>query len=457
MMPGLFLPSTLGRIAIRDWQLPPHVAAMQRFGLELIYNPLVNRGIIEIPVRMGKSVFWSHVFPSWHTMTFPNRNSLITSYGDDFASEWSGKIRDTVSYWGPKLTGVSIDPKYQGKSHFRLKAPHTGEVRGLGIGGALAGKGAHLIVADDLVKEFSEVATDEGRDKLYDRFHGELLTRLEPGGVCVIVMSRRHPEDLSGKLLASNPSLPPDQRWHRLRFPALSSSGRALWPDRYSSKKLRAIRADHAAAGTSWQWHSLYQQDPTTAAEFCEWPASYWENIFYQKLPTFTPRLRLKVLDASMGSDRKMGAFSALLYGLVDGSGTLWIDEARMMRTTLESVQDNAVSMPPADGFGIQVNKGQFPMLEGICRKRSHGGNIWAFDNEERRELRIRMGLSPLLAKGKIRIRESDGGKILAGQLRDFPLGSHADGPAALALMVQLWTDLQNSRPSGGDISIFTP
>ncbi len=458
-MPGLFLPSTLGRIAIRDWQLPPHVAAMQRAALELTYNPNFNRLIVEVPVRHGKSVFWSHIFPAWRTMVFPNWYTIVCSYGDDFAAEWSAKVRDTVAYWGPKLTGVSIDSSYRGKAHFRLQAPHTGEVRGLGIGGALAGKGAHAIIADDLVKEFDDVATEEARDKLYKRFHGELLTRLEPGGVVVIVMSRRHPQDLSGKLLASNPTLAPDQQWHRLRFTALGSRGRALWPDRYSAKSLRAIRDDHAAAGTSWQWHSLYQQDPTTAAEFCEWPGSYWENIFYQKLPTFTPRLKLLALDPSMGTDRKTGAFSALLYGLTDAQGTLWIEDPMMLRMPLEMLQDQAVrtaTRNSVQGFAVQIGKGQLPIATAIQQRMANGRPIWGYDSLDPREVRIRIALSRLLAKGKIRIRETAHGKILAAQLRDFPLGSHADGPAALALMVHLWGRMLHSQPSGGDISILT-
>ena len=456
-MAGLFLPSTLGRLAMRDWQFPKHVQAMQRASLDLIYDPMVNRLVIEEPVRHGKSVFWSHIFPSWYTMVFPNRNTIITSYGDDFASEWSAKIRDTVSYWGPKLTGCSIDSSYRAKSHFKMKAPHAGEVRGIGIGGALAGKGAHLIIADDLVKEFSEVVTKEARDKLYDRFHGELLTRVEPGGKVVIVMSRRHPEDLSGKLLASNPTLAPDQRWHRLRFPALGANGRALWPARYPAKKLRAIRADHEAAGTSWQWWCLYQQDPRTAPEACEWPGSYWENIFYQKLPTFTPRRKLLALEPSMGTDRKTGAFSALLYGLVDASGTLWIEKATMSRMPREMVEDRAVrtlELNPSDGFAIQSNKGQLPIAIKISEHR--GTPIFFYDHKDPREVRVRMGISRLLADGKIRIRETDGGKILAAQLRDFPLDTHQDGPAALALMLQLWADLECPQPSGGDVSIYT-
>ena len=460
-MSKLLLPSTLGRIAIDEWQFPPHIQALQRAVIDTLYDRHKNRLIVEFPVRHGKSFYCSYVLAAWYILTHPNSNCWIVCYGSDFAQEWSSKIRTLVRIWGKVLTGVEVDPSFASMSHFRLKRPHRGELRGLGIWGAIAGKGAHLIIADDLVKEFGEVATEEAREKLYRQFMGELIGRLEPGGKIVIVMSRRHPDDLSGKLLDSNHSLAPDKQWQRIKFPALSADdSTALWPERYSVEDLKQIRRDHQIAGTEYQWWSLYMQDPATAAELCEWPAAYWTDLFYDELPRFTPRFRLMSLDPSFGKHRRKGDFSALLYGLVDSDGCLWIDDPILIRTTTDNLETLAASMlqqHKPDAMCIEVNGLQGVIATNI-HKRVPTAQIYPYESEEVKEIRIRMMLTPLLAQRKLRIRDTPQGRIMGRQFRDFPLASHDDGPDAVALMVQLWRDLlgKAGQAASGNMPVTT-
>ena len=471
-MTDFLLPSTLARCALPDWQFPAHIQALQNEVLETLYSTERNRLIVEIPVRHGKSYFCSYVLPSWYAITHPDQNVWVVSYGADFATEWSAKVRRLVDEWGPELTGVSIDPTYRPRAHFRMKPPNIGELRGLGIGGGLAGKGFHLCICDDLVKEFGEVATEEAREKLYRQFHGELLTRAEPGGKIVIVMSRRHPDDLSGRLLESNEQLEPREQWHRIKFPALSEDdSTALWSERYPVEKLLAIRNDFQVAGEEWQWHSLYQQDPATAAELCEWPAEYWNDLYYTDLPAFTPRMRLLSLDPSMGKTKKKGDFSALLFGLVDPEGTLWIDDPVLVRMPVGQLEDLAVAMikqHKPHAFAVETNNFQAVVADNIYKKAPHA-QIYPYNNmrgeakdagysDKLKQVEIRMMLSPILRRHGIKIRDTPQGRILGQQLRDFPLASHDDGPDALALMVRLWRDLlglTGNQPVG-DERIYT-
>ena len=456
----LLLPSSLGRIAIPSWQFPGHIRALQRAVIRLLYDPTFNRLIVEIPVRHGKSFYCSYILPAWFMITHPDLMVMIISYGSDFAVEWSSKVRDLVGIWGPKLTGVRLDPNFKTMSHFRLAYPHTGELRGLGIGAALAGKGGHLIICDDLVKEFGEVATEEMREKLYRQFHGELLTRLEPGGKIIMVMSRRHPDDLSGKLLESNEHLAEDQKWRRITFPALDENDQALWPERYPAEQLKAIRHDHELAGTEWIFHSLYQQDPATAAELCEWPASYWKDIYYHEKPTFTPRFKLMSLDPSKGKRETKGSYSALLYGELDSAGTLWIEDPVLRRVPVPHLEALAVAMfeeRRPDAFAIETNLFQEVVATNILAATRGQAPIYPYESIEHKEVRIRMLLSPWLAQGRIKIKDTPQGRILGQQLRDFPLASHDDGPDSLALMVRLLRDLLGGAGGPAPETLYTP
>lgn len=449
--------------------------------MEILTEPDKNRLIVEIPVRHGKSFYCSYCLPAWHMMTRPMLNVAVVSYGGEFSTEWSSRIRELVGEWGPQLVGIGLDPDYATRSHFRLSPPWKGELRGLGVGGSLAGKGFNLLIVDDPVKEFSEVATEEARDRMYERFHGEMLTRLEPGGKCIIVMSRRHPDDLSGRLLAQNAQLEPSEQWRRIFFPALNDDGEALWPERYPTSKLLSIKRDHELAGTPWIWSSLYQQDAAGASELTEWPASYWkEPFYYTDLPDFPPRFRLMYLDPSMGKDKKKGDFSALLYGLIDSEGTLWIDDPVLVRVTLDQLQDLAVAMVQThrpDAFGIETNNFQELVATGIYARVPGLCPIYPYNNTRSeaitalrigavvpkksvagkgKEVDIRMLLTPLLARHDLRIRDTPQGRILGQQLRDFPLASHDDGPDALAGMVRLWGDLLYGSHPTGNQRIYT-
>ncbi len=437
--------------------------------MEMLTGTDINRLVVEIPVRHGKSIYCSHLLPCWHMMVEPDKNVTVVSYGGNFATEWSSRNRDLVAEYCPQLFGRGLHPDFATRSHFRMAPPNIGEHRGLGIGGSLAGTGAHLLVADDLIKEFSEVATEEARERIYMRFHGELLNRLEPGGKILVVMSRRHPDDLSGRLLATNADLDPIERWHRITFPALSVDNEALWPERYPTKKLLGIKRDLELAGTPWIWSGLYQQDAASCSELTEWPASYWkEPFYYTELPAFSPAMRLMSLDPSMGKDRKRGDFAGLLFGLVDPGGTLWIDDPRLVRVPLDQLEDMSTAMylhhlPQA--FAIETNNFQELVAGNISRKCPQAP-IYAYNQMRTaaknagagkgKEVDIRMLLTPLLGSHNLRIRDTPQGRILGQQLRDFPLASHDDGPDSLALMVRLWRDLQYGPTTSGDVAILT-
>ena len=466
----LWAPSALARLAYRGWMFPPHIQAMEAFFMKLMTDPMMNRAVVQVPVRHGKSVYFSHLLPCWHMMVRPNQNVWVVTYGSDFAAEFGSRNLDVMKEWAPKLTGIRLHPDFARRDHFRMAPPFMGEFRGLGIQGGLAGKGFHLCICDDLIKEFSEVVTEEARDRIYRRFYGEVLNRAEPGAKILVIMSRRHPDDLSGRLLASNAQLPLRDQWHEITFPALSDDGVALWPERYPVEELLSIKRTLELAGESHVWYGLYQQDAAAAAELCEWPATYWkEPFYYSGEPPIKPVLRLMTLDPSKGRDSQVGDFAALLYGIVDGDGTLWIDDPKLLRIPIPELEDTAVAMiaqHKPDAFAIEANGFQESVALSIAAKAPAHTPIYPYVNTRAealasirkgtkpgdsvagkgKEVEIRMTLSPLLSRHDLRIRDTPQGRMLGQQLRDFPQAKYDDGPDALTLMVRLWRDILHGR-----------
>jgi predicted phage terminase large subunit-like protein len=133
-----------------------------------------------------------------------------------------------------------------------------------GVGGPFTGKGANLLIVDDPIKGHEEANSKGQREKIWDWWRANAYTRLEPGGIAIVIQTRWHEEDLAGMIQSTMHET--GEQWRIVRLPALAESddplGRAadepLWPERYNREELERTRA---VQGTYW-WSALYQQRP---------------------------------------------------------------------------------------------------------------------------------------------------------------------------------------------------
>jgi len=422
--------------------------------METMFDPnRSGRLIIQMPVRHGKSHYCSYLLPAWCLITIAGFRVLLLSYGENLALEWGSQVLPLVHEWGPPLTGVEVNPDFASKHFFRMRGSR-GTFSGLGVGGSLAGRGADLIVCDDLVKDQATAQSPTQRDKLFSTFWSEIMTRLEPDGKCIVVMSRRHPEDLSGRLLEMNEDLRPNEQWELVHFPAIrmedDGTEHALWPERYDLDQLRKIRHSLTVSEKSWQWNCLYQNDPMGDPAFKDFPDSYFDGIFYSGDRPSTPaRFKLLSFDPSCGSDKRTGDYAACLFAVLDRAGVYWIDDSFMELAPVSVVEDQAVDMVERhrpDAFIVETNNFQEVVADNIvakCDAKRLPCPIFKHVNVEKKEARIRISLSHLLAQGKIRFRNTIPNKLIVRQLREFPTGAHDDGPDALEMLTRLVVQLE--------------
>jgi predicted phage terminase large subunit-like protein len=150
-----------------------------------------------------------------------------------------------------------------------------------GRGGALTGRGADLLLLDDLLKDSEEARSESIRRSMHDWFQHVAYTRLAPGGAIVLIQTRWHQDDVAGRLLRDHA----DENWEVVNMPAIAEvddefrkAGEALWPETYSIEMLQAIRT--AVGGSAWA--SLYQQQPSVA-EGAVFKREWWR--FYREQP----------------------------------------------------------------------------------------------------------------------------------------------------------------------------
>ena len=140
-----------------------------------------------------------------------------------------------------------------------------------GMDATIAGRRGDLILIDDPVRDSKEIANQEQRDKQWEWFCADVTSRLKPGGAIVVIMTRWHQDDLSGRLQERQPGL-----WRVVSLPAIAGEndalGRApgefLWggDDSYDyAGLLRRRLAEAEMSGAMRTWGALYQQDPRPA------------------------------------------------------------------------------------------------------------------------------------------------------------------------------------------------
>lgn len=227
------------------------------------------RIIVEVPPRHGKSEEISVHTPIWFLEHWPWANVILTTYAADLAEGFGRRVRDSFllddAQEGLGLLDTRIRPDVQRIDHFITT--EGGGMASVGIGGPITGRGAHLLLVDDYVKNWAEASSEMVLQGIFNWFITTAYTRLEPGGSCIVLATRWAINDLIGRLLQEDK----DHMWKVIRLPAIAEEndplnrkvGEALWPARYPIEKLRQIQALMG----SFMFDAMYQQDPKSAGE----------------------------------------------------------------------------------------------------------------------------------------------------------------------------------------------
>jgi predicted phage terminase large subunit-like protein len=219
-----------------------------------------KRLIINMPPRHTKSEFASYLLPAWFLGNFPQKKIIQTSHTAELAVGFGRKVRnlvdsDTFTEVFPGV-GLQADSKAAG----RWNTNQRGDYFAIGVGGAVTGKGADILIIDDPHSE-QEAAmaavNPEVYDKVYEWYTSGPRQRLQPGGAIVIVMTRWAQRDLTGQVLKADAQRG-GEGWEVIEFPAILPSGKPLWPSFWSLAELEALREELPNA----KWQAQYQQNP---------------------------------------------------------------------------------------------------------------------------------------------------------------------------------------------------
>lgn len=224
--------------------------------LEQIENGTIDRLMINMPPRHGKSELASRRFPAWFLGRHPEKSIIAASYNSDLATDFGRQVRNIVSSreFG-NLFHVKLAEDSRAANRWNTDA--DGAYVAAGVGTAITGRGAHILLIDDPLKDREEADSELQRNKIWDWYTSTAYTRLAPKGAIVVIQTRWHEDDLTGRLLQEAEK--GGDQWEVLDLPAITADGSALWPDFYPLDVLERYRSVLPAR----DWSALYQQRPT--------------------------------------------------------------------------------------------------------------------------------------------------------------------------------------------------
>lgn len=406
--------------------------------LEEVSSGKTDRLAVFMPPGAAKSTYSSILYAPWYFAQHPAHCVIAASHTAELAEKWGRRVRNLLAEHS-LILGVGLAPDSQAAG--RWETDSGGEYFAAGVGGAVAGRRADLVVIDDPIRSREDADSETIRDKTWDWYKSDLYTRLKPGGRIVLIQTRWHEDDLAGRLLTDMAA--GGDRWEVISLPALAEEddplgrtvGQPLWPEWEDEENLERKRR---AVGPR-DWSALYQQRP--APEDGDYFRDAW-------LKPYDIAPDPKVLRIYGGSDYAVtadgGDFTCHVVVGLDPDGRMFLlDLWRKQASSdewIEAFCDLVLKWKPigwAEELG-QIRSGVGPFLD----KRQRDRKAFVFRDQfptrgdkavRAQSIRGRMALEGLYVPTAAKWYPN-----LRSELLAFPAGKHDDQVDALGLVGQL-------------------
>lgn len=409
-----------------DWQTAQHHPIICD-ALEAVERGEAKRVIVTAPPRHTKSELASRRFPAWYIGRNPDRQIITTTYGDDLSRDFGREVRNIIAserYRNVFSTRLADDARAAGA----WRTDKGGIYVSTGIGGPITGRGAHVALIDDYVKNRVDADSETIRDAIWKWYTSTLYTRLMPGGAIIILATRWHEDDLIGRCLQQD-----HENWTLIELKAVTGEGedrKALWPEWYPLETLDHIKATLSPR----DWQALYQQDPQPET------GTYFQRDWFKRYDTRPDRLTVYMThDCAVTADG--GDFTELAVWGVDAESDLyaldWWSGQASADVWVDALLDLMARWKPLTVWGESgvIRRSVEPFLNRRRRERSvYGGHIdWITRTADKAAMA--QSFRGRCSMGKVWFPRTDWAERVISQCVGFPAGKHDDAVDACALI----------------------
>ena len=339
----------------------------------------MDRICVNIPPRHGKSQLVSIYFPAWYLGRHPTKKVMMVSHTTDLAVDFGRKVRNLIATDRYKEVFPNVALSHDSKSAGRWNTSQQGEYYACGVGSALAGRGADLLLIDDPHSEQDVLAGNfEVFERAYKWYTFGARTRLMPGGRVAIIQTRWHMDDLTGRVTRDMGKDPLADQYHVVEFPAIIEIDRPdgsviekpLWPEFFDLDALKRTKASMPA----YQWNAQFQQMPT-AEEAAIVKREWWRIWRADKPPPC--EYKIMTLDAAAEAHNRADFTALTTWGVFfneeENTNNLILLEAykdRIEFPDLKALANEKYEEWLPDAFIVEKKSSGTPSLSGAasCR-----------------------------------------------------------------------------------------
>lgn len=411
------------------WQLANHLKPVCE-ALQKVERGEIDRLMIFMPPRHGKSQCVTESFPSYFIGKQPDRRVIEVSYSKGLAQRFGNSNRRKLTDFGEKLFGVTMDRSNNSKTNWTI-AGNTGGMISVGIGGAITGEGADLLLVDDVVKNRKEADSETTRNAIWDEWTATLLTRLHPRGRIIIIMTRWHEDDLAGRILKEAEET--GDHWEIINLPCEAEEndalgrevGQPLWPERFGVEWME--RKKKAVGSRDWQ--ALFQQNPRPSESERMFQKEWFKIV--DDYPRKARQVRywdLAATEAKPGKDPDWTAGARV----AEQDGIYYIVDIAHVRTTPKGVEDLVQQTAQLDSKRVTIHMEQEGGSSGVntidhYRRKVLNGYSFYGDKKTSNKIERAAPVSSAAEAGNIKMVRGIWNKAFLDEIDVFPRGKHDD------------------------------